>query len=62
MWGVAELPPELPPRASGSRRIHIALLRVPFGRGRSEDTNRRIGVGSISRRPVPCGTLLCRRK
>ncbi|OXI22855.1 hypothetical protein GJG85_13220 [Burkholderia sp. MS389] len=42
--------------------MHIALLRVPFGRGRSEDINKRISVGSISRRPVPCGTLLCRRK
>ncbi|RQT65793.1 hypothetical protein DF043_05775 [Burkholderia cepacia] len=42
--------------------MHIALLRVPFGRGHSKDTNRRIGVGSASRTPVPCGTLLCRRK
>lgn len=38
-------------------RVHIALLRVPFGQGCTRDTNkntnRRIRVGSISRMPLP---------
>lgn len=56
------MPPELPPALLAAAAIYIALLRVPFGRGRSEDTNRRIGVRSASRTPVLCGTLPCRRK